>query len=181
VATIAAARAPPHGGAVGRNRTAASLVCAMIGLRPFTLPCGRARGGGDRGHHALLWTPPPHMVVEHFAGDRSAVTIPFFVYNSPEEMPTARSTASFASKLIGAAAQLCRRRRPQPRWQFMIELLTYAKRKRPDFVLIAGTEHMVSAAAIGATGLFSPLAGVTPKLVRELYDSLSQGSSGRGA
>ncbi len=29
---------------------------------------------------------------------------------------------------------------------------------------------MVSAAAIGATGMFSPLAGVAPKLVRKLYD-----------
>ena len=29
---------------------------------------------------------------------------------------------------------------------------------------------MVSAAAIGATGMFSPLAGVAPKLVRKLHD-----------
>ena len=33
---------------------------------------------------------------------------------------------------------------------------------------------MVSAAAIGATGLFSPLAGVAPKLVRQLYDLCRQ-------
>ena len=57
----------------------------------------------------------------------------------------------------------------------MIELLTYAPRKRPDFALLAGTELMVSAAAIGATGLFSPLAGVAPKLVRKLYDLCRDG------
>ncbi len=30
---------------------------------------------------------------------------------------------------------------------------------------------MVSAAAVGATGLFSPLSGIAPKLVRALYDA----------
>jgi len=55
-------------------------------------------------------------------------------------------------------------------WHFMIELLTYGRRKRPDFALVAGTEHLVSAAAIGATAMFAPLAGIAPRLVRELYD-----------
>src|SRR5439155_1211361 len=43
--------------------------------------------------------------------------------------------------------------------------------RKPIIAHIAGTEHRVSAAAIGATGLFSPLAGVAPKLIRKLYDS----------
>ena len=41
---------------------------------------------------------------------------------------------------------------------------------RPDFPLLAGNELLVSAAAIGATGMFSSLAGIAPKLVRQLYD-----------
>jgi len=36
--------------------------------------------------------------------------------------------------------------------------------------LLAGTELLVSPAAIGATGLFAPLAGIAPKLVRTLYE-----------
>ena len=56
------------------------------------------------------WAPPrsspprpitgrrrPRMMIEHFAQIGAAVTIPFFVYNSPEEMPGTRITAELAS------------------------------------------------------------------------------------
>ena len=99
------------------------------------------------------------------------MSIPFFVYNSPEEMPGSKITAELCLKLIDRLPNFAGVVDLSLDWQFMIELLTYAKRKRPGFALIAGTEHMVSAAATGATGLFSPLAGVAPKLVRKLYDS----------
>jgi len=121
------------------------------------------------------------MVVEHFAAIGSAVTIPFFVYNSPEEMPDSKITAELCLKLIERLPNFAGVVDLSLDWQFMIELLTYAKRKRPDFVLIAGYRAHGVAAAIGATGTVFTLAGVTPKLVRELYDSCSQGSSGRGA
>jgi 4-hydroxy-tetrahydrodipicolinate synthase len=55
-------------------------------------------------------------------------------------------------------------------WQFLIELMTLAKKQRPDFQLITGTELMVSAAAIGATGMLAPLACIAPKLIRSLFD-----------
>jgi len=116
------------------------------------------------------WTPPPHMIIEHFVAIGSAVSIPFFVYNSPEEMPGSKITAELCLKLIDRLPNFAGVVDLSLDWQFMIELLTYAKRKRPGLALIAGTEHMVSAAAIGATGLFSPLAGIAPKLVRKLYD-----------
>jgi 4-hydroxy-tetrahydrodipicolinate synthase len=136
----------------------------------------RARHAEKLGAAAIVattpyyWTPPPHMIVEHFATIGSAVSIPFFVYNSPEEMPGSKITAELCLKLIDRLPNFAGVVDLSLDWQFMIELLTYARRKRPDFVLIAGTEHMVSAAAIGATGLFSPLAGVTPKLIRKLFD-----------
>jgi 4-hydroxy-tetrahydrodipicolinate synthase len=137
----------------------------------------RARHAQGLGAAAIVaatpyyWTPPPHMIIEHFAAIGSAVSIPFFVYNSPEEMPGTKVTAEICLKLIDPLPNFAGVVDLSLDWQFMIELLTYAKRKRPGFALIAGTEHMVSAAAIGATGLFSPLAGVAPKLVRKLYDS----------
>jgi len=137
----------------------------------------RARHAQELGAAAIVattpyyWTPPPHMIIEHFAAIGSAVTIPFFVYNSPEEMPGTRITADLCLKLIDRLPNFAGVVDLSLDWQFMIELLTYAERKRGGFALIAGTEHMMSAAAIGATGLFSPLAGVAPKLVRKLFDS----------
>src|SRR5712691_6019799 len=136
----------------------------------------RARHAQGLGAAAIVattpyyWTPPTHMIVEHFAAIGSAVSIPFFVYNSPEEMPATRITAEPCLKLIDRLPNFAGVVDLSLDWQFMIELLTYAKRKRPGFALIAGTEHMVSATATGASGLFSPLAGVAPKLIRKLYD-----------
>ena len=136
----------------------------------------RARHAQELGAAAIVastpyyWTPPPHMIIEHFVAIGSAVSIPFFVYSSPEEMPGSKITAELCLKLIERLPNFAGVVDLSLDWQFMIELLTYAKRKRPGFALIAGTEHMVSAAAIGATGLFSPVAGVAPKLIRKLYD-----------
>jgi 4-hydroxy-tetrahydrodipicolinate synthase len=137
----------------------------------------RARHAQGLGAAAIVattpyyWTPPQHMIIEHFAAIGSAVSIPFFVYNSPEEMPGSKITAELSLKLIDRLPNFAGVVDLSLDWQFMIELLTYAKRKRPGFALIAGTEHMVSAAAIGATGLFSLLAGVAPTLIRKLYHS----------
>jgi 4-hydroxy-tetrahydrodipicolinate synthase len=141
------------------------------------IAAGRARYAEELGAAAVVattpyyWTPPAHMIIEHFAAIGSAVTIPFFVYNSPEEMPGTKITAELCLKLIDRLPHFAGVVDLSLDWQFMIELLTYARRKRDGFALIAGTEHMVSAAAIGATGLFSSLAGVAPKLVRKFYDS----------
>jgi 4-hydroxy-tetrahydrodipicolinate synthase len=55
-------------------------------------------------------------------------------------------------------------------WQFMIDTLSAAWRVRPDFQLISGDEYLVSAGAIGATGMFTSLAGVVPRTIRKLYD-----------
>jgi 4-hydroxy-tetrahydrodipicolinate synthase len=116
------------------------------------------------------WTPPATMLVEHFAQIGAAVTIPLYVYNSPEEMHGTRINTDLCLKLIDRLPNFAGVIDLGLDWQFMIDLLTYARRPRPDFQLLAGTEHMVSAAAIGATGLVSPLAGVAPKLVRQLYE-----------
>jgi 4-hydroxy-tetrahydrodipicolinate synthase len=116
------------------------------------------------------WTPPPAMVLEHFLQIGRAVKIPFFVYNAPEEMQGTKATAELCRKLVAELPNFAGVVDLSLDWQFMIELMTDAPRLRPGFQLLAGTELMVSAAAIGATGMFAPLAGIAPRLVRELYD-----------
>jgi dihydrodipicolinate synthase/N-acetylneuraminate lyase len=54
-------------------------------------------------------------------------------------------------------------------WQFMIEVISEARRLNPAFQLVSGTEYMVSAGAIGGRGMFSALAGIAPNLVRRLH------------
>src|SRR5712691_2840389 len=121
------------------------------------------------------WTPPPAMVLEHFAIIGAAVKIPLFVHNAPDDMAGAKVTAELMMKLVGRRDNFAGLIDASLDWQFMIELMTLARRACPDFQLLAGTELMVSAAAIGATGMVSSLAGVAPQLVRRLFESCRAG------
>jgi 4-hydroxy-tetrahydrodipicolinate synthase len=144
--------------------------------------CGTAIAA-DRARHAervgaaavvattpYYWTPPQSMLIEHLAAIGGAVRIPFYVYNSPEEMAGTRVSTDLALKLIERLENFAGVVDLSLDWQFMIELLDQARRVRPDFQLLAGVEYAVSAAAIGATGVFSPLASIAPRLVRSLFD-----------
>ena len=55
-------------------------------------------------------------------------------------------------------------------WQFMINVVSNAWRKRPEFQLVAGNEYMVSAGAVGATSMFTALAAIAPKRLQKLYE-----------
>jgi 4-hydroxy-tetrahydrodipicolinate synthase len=116
------------------------------------------------------WTPPPAMVFEHFAQIGAAVRLPFFVHNAPEDMGGSKITAELALKLIAKLDNFVGVVDSGLDWQLMIELMTDAPRARPGFQLLSGTEHLVSAGAIGATGMFSSLTAIAPKLVRQIFD-----------
>lgn len=116
------------------------------------------------------WTPPAAMLLEHFAQIGSAVKLPFFIYNTPDELPGNKVTTDLVLKLMERLPTFGGIVDASLDWQFMIQVLAAAKRVRASFQLISGTEYMVSAGAIGATGVFAPLAGIAPQLVRELYE-----------
>jgi 4-hydroxy-tetrahydrodipicolinate synthase len=116
------------------------------------------------------WTPPQTMLLDHFVQIGAAVDIPLFVYNAPDEMAGTKVTTELMLKLIAERPNCAGVVDLSLDWQFMIELMTEAPRRRPDFQLLSGTEHMVSAGAIGATGIFSSLAAIAPRLVRRLYE-----------
>jgi 4-hydroxy-tetrahydrodipicolinate synthase len=116
------------------------------------------------------WTPPPAMVLEHFFQIGAAVDIPFFVLNAPDDMAGVKIDADLAMKLVAKLPNFAGVVDSSLDWQFMIALLTEAAPVRPGFRLVSGTELMVSAAAIGATGMFSALSVIAPKLIRALFD-----------
>lgn len=136
----------------------------------------RARHAETAGAAAIVattpyyWTPPPAMVIEHFAGIGAAVSIPFFVYYAPAEMGGLKLSADQVLGLLERLDNFAGVVDASFDWQFMINILSRAQQVRPEFQLLAGAEYLVSAGAIGATGLFSALAGVAPKQVRRLYE-----------
>ena len=136
----------------------------------------RARHAEDAGAAAVVattpyyWTPPPAMVLEHFAQIGSAVGIPFFVFYTPGELGATKLDTDLVLKLIDRLGNFAGVVDASLDWQFMINIVSNAWRVRPDFQLVSGTEYMVSAGAVGATSMFSSLAGVAPTLVRQLYE-----------
>ena len=135
-----------------------------------------ARHAQDAGAAAILattpyyWTPPPEMILEHFAQIGAAVRLPFLVHNAPDEMSGIRVSAELMLKLIGRLENFAGLVDASLDWQFMIDLVMEARHARPGFLLISGTELMVSSAAIGATAMFAPLAGIAPRLLRTLFE-----------
>jgi 4-hydroxy-tetrahydrodipicolinate synthase len=136
----------------------------------------RARYAQDLGAAAVIattpyyWTPPPAMIVEHLARIGSAVTIPFYVFHTPDELAATKLSADLVLKLIARLPNFAGLVDSSHQWQFMIDTISAAWRVRPEFQLVSGTEYMVSAGTIGASAMFSSLAAVAPKLVRNLYD-----------
>jgi len=116
------------------------------------------------------WTPPAHMLLEHFTQIGAAAGVPFFVYNSPEEMGGVKITADIVLKLIDRLENFAGVIDASLDWQFMIEVVSTAQNKRPDFQLLTGAEYMISAGATGATGMIAPMAAVAPRAVQKLWD-----------
>jgi 4-hydroxy-tetrahydrodipicolinate synthase len=116
------------------------------------------------------WTPPPEMILEHFVQIGAAVRLPLLVHNAPEDMSGAKVSAELMLKLIGRLDNFAGLVDGSLDWQFMIDLIMEARHARPGFLLISGTELMVSSAAIGATAMFAPLAGIAPGLLRRLFE-----------
>jgi 4-hydroxy-tetrahydrodipicolinate synthase len=151
-------------------------VIAHVSDSGTSIAAAKARHAEEIGAAAVIaaapyyWTPPPAMLLEHFARIGSSVRIPFLIYNAPDEMGGTRMTTDLALKLIDRLENFAGLVDASLDWQFMIDAVCFARRARPHWQLLTGTEYMISARAIGTSGAFSPLAGIAPALVRRLYD-----------
>lgn len=110
------------------------------------------------------------MLIEHFAAIGAAGGLPLFVYNSPSEMGEVEVATKSVLELFDRLPNFAGLIDASLDWQFMIELVSLARGAKPEFQFISGTEYMISAGAIGATGLLSSLSNIAPRIVRELYD-----------
>ena len=151
-------------------------VIAHVSDSGTAIAADRARYAQKAGAAAIVatstyyWTPPAAMVLEHFTQIGAAVKIPYFMHYSPDEMGGKHHIGTeMVLTLIDRLPNFAGVIDASLDWQFMINIVSNAWRVRPDFQLLAGNEYMVSAGAVGATGMFTSLAGVAPNLVRELY------------
>jgi 4-hydroxy-tetrahydrodipicolinate synthase len=150
-------------------------VIANVSEAGTAIAASLASHAGKAGAAAVIatvpyyWTPPQHMLVEHFIAIGEAAKLPLFVLNSPAEMNEVEIASKSVVDLLERLSNMAGLIDFSLDWQYMIEVMTVARAARPDFQLVSGTEYMISAAAVGATGLLSPLASVAPKLISNLY------------
>jgi len=121
-------------------------------------------------HPPYFWHPKASMVVEHIVRVGSATRLPFFVCSPPIEDVGTPLTTEIVLEALGRLDNLAGVVDASMDWVFMVEALSLGRKTRPEFQLLTGTDYMVSAGVVGGSGVFSPLSGVAPKLVREVYD-----------
>jgi 4-hydroxy-tetrahydrodipicolinate synthase len=130
----------------------------------------KAGASGIVSHPPYFWHPKPSMVTEHLVSIGKAVKLPFFIVNPPIESVGTTLSTDIVLQVIERVPNLAGVVDASLDFVFMEELVYSARELRPDFQLVAGADFIVSAFALGGSGVFSPLAGIAPKLVRSLYD-----------
>jgi 4-hydroxy-tetrahydrodipicolinate synthase len=152
-------------------------IIAHVSDSGTAIAAARAGAAEKAGARAIVmttpyyWTPPPGMLLEHFAQVGRAITVPFYLWFAPDEMAGPKVTTELVLKLIERLPNLAGVVDSSLDWQFQINTLSNAQRVRPGFQLLSGTDYMVSAGANGATSYFSPLSAVAPRLARHLYEA----------
>lgn len=152
-------------------------VIAHVSDSGTAIAADRARNAERAGAAAVIatstyyWTPPSPMVFEHLSQIGGAVGIPFYLLYTPDDMGgTHHINTDMVMKLIDKLPNFSGVVDASHDWQFMINIVSNAWRKNPAFQLLAGTEYMVSAGAVGASSAFSSLAAIAPGLVKALYE-----------
>lgn len=121
-------------------------------------------------HPPYFWHPKPEMVLEHLVRIGSAIDLPFLVYSPVVETAGTKISTEIVLELINKLDNFVGLVDMGMGWVFMIESISNGRKLNPAFQLITGTDYMVSPFLIGASGSFSALSSIAPKLVRKVYD-----------
>jgi 4-hydroxy-tetrahydrodipicolinate synthase len=125
-------------------------------------------------HPPYFWHPKANMVVEHIVQVGSATRLPFFICSPPVEDVGTPLTTEITLEALQRLENLTGMVDASMEWVFMTEVISLGRKSRAEFQLVPGTDYMVPASVLGGTGAFSPLSGVAPKLVRQVYDLCSK-------
>jgi len=130
----------------------------------------RAGAAAIVSHPPYFWHPKASMVVEHIVQVGAATRLPFFICSPPVEDVGTPLTTEITLAVLERLDNLAGVVDASMDWVFMTEVISLGRNTRPEFQLLPGTDYMVSAGVIGGAGALSPLSGVAPRLVREVYD-----------
>lgn len=121
-------------------------------------------------HPPYFWHPKASMVVEHLAQVGNATKLPFFICSPPVEDVGTPLTAEITLDVIDRVPTLQGVVDATMDFVIMVDTISLGGAKRPGFQLLSATDYMVSNGVIGGMGVFSPLSGVAPRLVKQVYE-----------
>lgn len=121
-------------------------------------------------HPPYFWHPNASMVVEHLARVGNATKLPYFLCSPPVEDVGTPLTTEITLEVIDRVPTLQGVVDATMDFVIMVETLSLGRAKRAEFQLLSATDYMVPNGVIGGMGVFSPLAAVAPKLVKQVHD-----------
>ncbi len=121
-------------------------------------------------HPPYFWHPKPAMVTEHLVQVGKATGLPFFICTPLVEDAGTHLTSEIVLDVLKKLDNVAGMVDSSMRFVFMLETLSLGQEIRPSFELLAGTDMMVPNGTLGGSGVFSPLASIAPRLVRELHE-----------
>ena len=150
-------------------------VLAHVSDAATGVAASRADYAQSKGARAIIcttpyyWTPPAAMVHEHFAQVAKAAKIAFYVFYTPAEMSGTKLNTDLMLQLVNSSSNFAGLIDASMDWQFMINIISNVQRTRPEFQLLSGNEYMVSAGAVGAKSMLTPMAASAPQLIKDFF------------
>lgn len=151
-------------------------VIAHVSDSGTAIAVSRAKHAADLGaaaiasHPPYFWHPKPAMVAEHLVQVGRATRLPFFICTPVVEDAGTHLTSEIVLDVLKKLDNVAGMVDSSMRFVFMLETLSLGQEVRSSFGLLSGTDLMVPNGTLGGSGVFSPLASIAPRLVRELHE-----------
>jgi 4-hydroxy-tetrahydrodipicolinate synthase len=121
------------------------------------------------------WPCSEEAQFEHFAALGSAIGIPLVAYNSPRAQSGPNLSPRLLVRLIERLDNFVGLKDASFNFEYFIEARRQTQAVRPDFGIFTGIEFVLPAIVLGGIGSMSIISGVTPKVVRTLYNTVVKG------
>ena len=118
------------------------------------------------------WMPPSSGVLEHFVKVANSVDIAVVAYHNEKAGPL---PASILPEMLRRCPNLIGLKEAEMEARYMSEVIRLALPIRPDFALLGGGEFPLYCMPAGATGCYSPIGFIAPRLVRDLINACTAG------
>jgi 4-hydroxy-tetrahydrodipicolinate synthase len=122
------------------------------------------------------WKPPADGIYDHFAAIMSATDLPFIGYSSPMIMDGVGISPETLIRMMENFPQFIGVKDASHNWETFLELGRAARKVRPGFEIVVGTEWIIPSLTLGGNTCMSAFGGIMPNFVRTLFKETKAGN-----